>query len=90
MRSLDDTTGCPLDGTCANCGTAHGELSVCTAQTPVGVYCVTLCPDCLQAGDVGPILGLPSAVKLAMEHCTHLGITADQMGDQMIKEAMEL
>lgn len=82
MIDLDDTTGCPRDDTCSGCGTSR-PLLVTTAETPVGVHCVTVCPSCAQLGLSGTAPGWAGAVRLALDHCAHLGITADDMAEAM-------
>lgn len=76
---LDDTGNCPLEPACRTCGTSEG-LAVATAQTVVGVYCLTTCPGCAaERMSVSPV----KAVKLSLEHCAHLGIDADEMAAAM-------
>lgn len=75
---LDDTTNCPLGHRCESCGDEDGALAVSTANTPLGVLCLTLCPVCA-ASDVAPPVSVGTAVRLVLQHCEHLGITADDM-----------
>lgn len=83
--NLDDTTNCPLGARCESCGsTAH--RSVCTATTPVGVICLTLCDRCA-GSSLMPRLSAPGAARFVLDHCGHLGIDADQMEALMKKEA---
>lgn len=83
MIDLDDTSGCPLQPTCVGCNGAT-ELRLETVQTPVGVFCLTLCPECRPADQVAswsfPVVW---AVERSLEHCEHLGITADEMAQAM-------
>lgn len=74
---LDDTDACERARDCANCGN-RDVLTVRTATTAVGVVCLTLCPSCIEAGDL-PRLGAVQAVHMSLAHCQHLGITADDM-----------
>lgn len=75
---LDDVSRCPRGHRCESCGDEHAELTVTTAHTPLGVMCVTLCPDCLASGIVPPV-AIGTAVRLVGQHCVHLGIDVDQM-----------
>jgi hypothetical protein len=88
MPSLDDTTRCPVDDTCATCGSPT-NLAVATAETAVGVFCVTLCGTCGDDGALPRGRSWPGAVHASLEHCGHLGIDADQMADLMEKERTE-
>ena len=80
---LDDTTRCPVAAACFDCRATYG-LAVVTVQTVVGVYCITLCP----ADRVRPVGGTSAAeaVRRALDHCAHLGITVDQMSAQLEEE----
>lgn len=82
---LNDITNCPIGFECASCLSQFG-LDVAVLETPVGVFCVTLCASCEEAGRL-PHLGWASAVDRSLTHCTHLGITADQMAIAMDQEA---
>ena len=42
MIDVDDTSRCPLAAECATCGSPT-DFAVATADTPVGVLCLTLC-----------------------------------------------
>jgi hypothetical protein len=80
---LDDTNSCERASACLVCH-AGDDLAVQTAATPVGVICLTLCPACTDAGKL-PRLGMAEAVTMSLDHCRHLGITADAMGSAMAK-----
>lgn len=82
---LDDTSRCPCGHRCEACGTEHGDLTVTTAHTPLGVMCVTLCPDCLASG-IAPPVAITTAVRLVGQHCEHLGIDVDQMAAELDAE----
>ncbi len=83
-RDVDDTTGCALDERCEQCGSGdEDDLAVATAGTPVGVYCLTLCGPCADAGRVPEPGGWSAAVTRVLAHCGHLGIDADQMAAQL-------
>jgi hypothetical protein len=74
---LDDIGQCPEAELCEGCG-ADEALDVVTVSSPVGVFCVTLCGDCRRR-DRTPSLSAPAAVRAVLEHCGHLGISADAM-----------
>ena len=76
---LDDTSRCPLGVRCECCGVERDDLAVCTvALDRLGVACLTLCPRCAGSGVVPPV-SVGTAVRLAAQHCGHLGITVDEM-----------
>jgi hypothetical protein len=75
--NLDETGNCDRATGCVVCA-ATADLDVQTAETPLGVICLTLCPPCTDAGKL-PRFGMAEAVRMALDHCRHLGITADQM-----------
>lgn len=75
---LDDVSRCPRGHRCESCGTEHAELDVRTADTPLGVFCVTLCPRCASASTPPPV-AIGTAVRLVTQHCEHLGIDVDEM-----------
>lgn len=77
MIDLSDTHACEPAARCAACFDPQAG-AVRTATTPVGVICLTLCPACTAAGTL-PRIGVAQAVTMSLEHCRHLGITADQM-----------
>ena len=81
--NLDDTSHCPLGVRCESCGVERDDLRVCTvALDRLGVACLTLCPRCA-GSDVTPPVSVGTAVRLVMQHCTHLGITVDDMAAAM-------
>ena len=61
--------GCPAAAACESCAAPDG-LSVQEADTPVGVICLTLCDDCIEA-ERTPRLSAPDAVRRAMVHEQH-------------------
>ncbi len=75
--NLDDTTRCPVAEICKGCGTATG-LAVVTMDSPVGVYCLTMCGTCVGAARF-PVLRWASLFALVYLHCEHLGIDPDDM-----------
>lgn len=76
--NLDDVTGCPMAEGCECCGTPAG-LSVVILDTPIGIYCVTLCSPCTAADRPGPAFGWTDTALRVCEHSHHLGIDLDQM-----------
>lgn len=77
MGRLDDTSRCPVADACASCG-GQTALAVVTAQTQVGVHCLTLCASCSDEGRVPGRLSVFQAMEAAMAHCGHVGIDADE------------
>lgn len=79
-----NTARCPLDSSCISCrGVA--DLQVRTIESPIGVFCVTLCAFCVQEDEL-PRFSAVSAVHASLEHCEHLGIDVDQMAAAMEAE----
>lgn len=80
MSAVDvhDVAGCPLGVRCESCGREGAGLAVGTADTPLGVLCLTLCSRCA-GSDVAPPVSVGTAVRLVLQHCAHLGIDSDQM-----------
>jgi hypothetical protein len=75
---LGPSRRCPRAGRCEACGATH-HLQVATYQTPVGVFCATVCARCLDAGNQPAVRSRPEAVERVGAHCQHLGIDLDQM-----------
>lgn len=73
-----DTERCPLGVRCESCGVEGNDLAVATAETVLGVLCLTLCERCASS-DVAPPVSIGTAVRLVGQHCAHLGIDVDQM-----------
>ena len=82
---LEDTSRCPLGHRCESCGAERDDLAVSTAATLLGVLCLTLCPRCLAFGEM-PRLAAGTAVRLVVQHCTHLGIDVNEMAEAMKEE----
>jgi hypothetical protein len=80
MVYLDDTRRCPVGSECESCGRLD-ELAVSTADTPVGVLCMTVCDACEVAG-VLPVLSPAEEATRVREHGEHLGIDVDQLADE--------
>ena len=51
---LGPSRRCPRAGRCEACGTTR-QLEVATYQTPVGVFCATICDPCVAAGKAPPV-----------------------------------
>jgi hypothetical protein len=74
---LGDTSNCPTAEVCAVCRNPVPDRRVWTADSQVGVMCLTLCDACQILGP--PRMGIPDAVRAVMRHCEHLGVTIDEM-----------
>lgn len=59
------------------CGTTIG-LAVVTLDSPVGVYCLTMCGTCVGAARF-PVLSWVPLFALVCLHSEHLGIDLDEM-----------
>lgn len=88
MIDLDSTAGCPQASACASCGGAEELQEPETLGTPIGVFCITRCVPCVQH-EALPHYAIATAVGLILEHCGHLGITADDMARVMDDEAQQ-
>jgi hypothetical protein len=75
---LGPTVGCPLGRRCGACGGSQ-RLAVASYQTPVGVFCATVCRACVAAGAAPPIRSWGQACEGVGAHCQHLGLDLDQM-----------
>jgi hypothetical protein len=75
--NVDDTSCCPAVPQCEVCGRVT-EVVVATADTQVGVLCVTLCPVCAEFTLIPRMPTSVAAVRVGA-HCVHLGITVDEM-----------
>ena len=80
MVYLDDTRRCLVGSECESCGRLD-ELAVSTADTPVGVLCMTVCDACEVAG-VLPVLSPAEEATRVREHGEHRGIDVDQLADE--------
>lgn len=86
MSRLDDTSRCPVGDECASCG-GDDDLAVATAETRVGVYCLTLCGPCADAGRLPKSrLSAVGAVRMVLEHLGHIGMDADAAADLLDAE----
>jgi hypothetical protein len=82
---LGPSRRCPRAGRCEACG-ATRQLEVATYQTPVGVFCATVCTPCVDAGNPPPVRSWGRAVERVGAHCQHLGIDVDQMAALLQRE----
>ena len=82
---LGPSRRCPRAGRCQACGTTR-RLDVATYQTPVGVFCATVCDPCVAARNAPPVRSWVEAVERVGAHCGHLGIDVDQMGALLHRE----
>jgi hypothetical protein len=84
---LDSTAQCPVEAACAGCGGSAvlggRVLGVVTTESQVGVFCLTVCARCSPEGWQMPLTWVTIRV---LEHCEHLGITADTMAEKMAAE----
>ena len=77
---LGPSRRCPPARRCEACG-ATRALEVATYETPVGVFCATVCGQCLSLGMAPPVRSWGQACERVGAHCQHLGIDLDQMAD---------
>ena len=85
---LGPSPRCPRTGRCEACGTPRG-LEVATYQTPVGVFCATVCHPYVDAGNPPPVRSWLGAFERVGAHCQHLGLDLDQMADLLEAEREE-
>ena len=78
QNPLGPSRRCLHAGHC-EAGGATRQLEVATYQTPVGVFCATVCGPCVDAGKPPPVRSWGGAVERVGAHCQHLGIDVDQM-----------
>ena len=85
---LDSTAHCPIEDACAGCGGSPAlggrVLDVVTAQSQVGVFCITVCARCSPEGWEMPLSWVTLQV---LNHCGHLGISSDTMAEKMAHDA---
>jgi hypothetical protein len=75
---LGPSPRCPRARRCEACG-APRQLDLATYQTPVGVFCATVCDPCVDAGNSPSVRSWLEAFDRVGAHCQHLGIDLDQM-----------
>lgn len=80
---LDDLTNCPLKAECDTCGGVSTTL--CSAQTPVGVLCFSLCRHCAAESRLPNVEAL-DAVQRAAKHAGHIGMSPHEMSATMLRE----
>lgn len=83
--NMDATSRCPLGVRCESCGAERNDLAVATADTALGTLCLTLCPRCA-AASMAPPVAVGTAARLVAQHCLHLGITLDDMAEQLERD----
>jgi hypothetical protein len=88
LDPLGPSPRCSWAGRCEACGGTCG-LEVATYQTPVGVFCATVCHRCVAAGNAPPVRSWGRACERVGAHCQHLGIDLDQMADLLYPDAEE-
>ena len=79
------TERCPVGPRCESCGNTGPDVEVATGDTPLGVVCMSLCERCADTGAV-PRMSASAAVRFVGDHCTHLGISVDEMAALMEAE----
>jgi hypothetical protein len=77
-NQLGPTTACPVADACSICTGSEG-LDVATYDTPLGVFCATVCARCADVRKPPVLLSWGRAAELVAGHCDHLGIDLDQM-----------
>jgi hypothetical protein len=82
---LGPSRRCPRAGRCEACS-ATRHLEVATYQTPVGVFCATVCDRCVAAANPPPVHSWLDAFERVATHCEHLGIDLDQMAALLHRE----
>jgi hypothetical protein len=85
---LGPSGGCPLAAGCEACGAAR-QPAVAAYQTPVGVFCATVCGPCLAAGKAPSLDSWAQACERVAAHCQHLGIDLDHMAALLQAEHQE-
>lgn len=74
----DDTSRCPTGLWCASCESPD-DLAVGSAESPVGIFCVTLCGDCAEAGRLPAFRSWLEAIARVHDHAEHLDCTVDDL-----------
>lgn len=84
MADLDDTSRCPQQDRCESCGNTE-QIGVTTLDTSLGVYCVTICVPCINAGKL-PRRTIHDTALRVLDHCQHLGIDLDEAAELRERE----
>ena len=82
---LGPSAACPRAGRCEACGGTRA-LEVATYQTPVGVFCATVCGRCLRVGMAPAVRSWGQACERVAAHCQHLGLDLEEMADMLEAE----
>lgn len=85
LIDLDDTSGCPRQEWCGNCGTAWDVMTL-TVGTRVGVACIRICQRCADPGGPPPFDSRGDAKAAVALHCQHLGISLADMAATLAAE----
>jgi hypothetical protein len=85
---LGPSRRCPRADRCEACGTPR-TLEVATYQTPVGVFCATVCWQCMRTDNPPPVRSWGQACERVAAHCQHLGVDLDQMAALLRAEHQE-
>jgi hypothetical protein len=88
LDRLGPSPRCSRAGRCEACGGTRA-LEVATYQTPVGVFCATVCRRCLRTHHPPPVRSWGQACERVGAHCQHLGIDLDQMADLLHPDVEE-
>lgn len=80
MSRLDDTSRCPQGKRCECCG-CEEDLAIATAESQIGVHCVTVCEACEDRPL--PRLNVNQTADRVLRHCEHTGLTLDDMATLM-------
>lgn len=73
----DDTSRCPVAQVCECCQVGE-DVSVGTAESAVGIFCMSLCGPCAESGRLPRFRPL-EAVTRVQAHAGHLGCTVDDL-----------
>lgn len=79
MVDLDDVSRCPERDECESCG-SDDDLVPVTLDSPLGVFCATVCDPCIDAKRF-PRLSPVQAAERVYQHCEHVGIDLDQAAE---------
>lgn len=74
----DDTSRCPTALWCDTCEAAD-DLAVGTAESTLGIFCVTLCGTCAESGRVPRFASWVLALARVHDHAEHLDCTVEDL-----------